>query len=442
MKYTLHTGDSAEILKRYPDNSFDSVVTDPPYGIGFLGKDWDSHTGTVELWREVYRVLKPGGHLLAFSAARTYHHLASNIEDVGFEIRDQIMWIYGSGFPKSQDVGRTIQRQLGVKETKSNENHRVKKNASSLYESGHLKDEIKGDVVCTDLIAKEWEGWGTNLKPAHEPIVMARKPMKNSVAENVQIYGTGAINVDGCRVIAEKQERFPANLIHDGSDEVLENFPHTISGGVKPEYGTKTKNIKYDTLYPSGRDSPNGTFEANEGSASRFFYEAKPDTGRFPANLILDEVAGEMLDEQAPNVGNMFNAKRTKDSNTGTGASLTRDKHTGEDNGIYDGLGGASRFYYCPKVSKKERGLGNNHPTVKPIDLMAYLIRLVTKKGGTVLDPFNGSGSTGLACVKEGMDYVGIDLSQDYIDISTKRIEAYKKQLNPTTYNQLFEENK
>ena len=308
---TLHTGNSAEVLKQYPDNHFDSIVTDPPYGIEFLGKDWDKNTGPIEVWRECLRVLKPGGHLLAFSAARTYHRLASNIEDIGFEIRDQIMWVYGSGFPKSHNVGNKL--------------------------------------------GEEYKGIGTALKPAHEPIVMARKPFNGTVAKNVLEYGTGGINIDKCRVGSEERE------------------------------------------------------------------------GRFPANIIFDEEAGKVLDEQSGTKGgNNKGAYTYKDKEYQVEGFINNVKPNSPSN--YGDTGGASRFFYCPKVSRKERNIGdmaNNHPTVKPISLMKYLVTLVTPKGGKVLDPFNGSGSTGMAVKEFGGEYTGIDLDPHYIEISTKRIEAW-----------------
>jgi DNA modification methylase len=436
MEYTLHNGNSAEILKQYPDNHFDSIVCDPPYGISFLGKSWDSNVGEEEVYRECLRVLKPGGHILAFSAARTYHHLAMALEMAGFEIRDQIMWIYGSGFPKSQDVGKSIQRSLGVKESKPQKgfNGFAHKNGTAFVEDWNRQEEKNPEVVCTDPEAIQWQGWGTSLKPAHEPICMARKPMKNSVSKNVQEWGTGALNIEATRV----------------GDEKI-----TTIGGFPKEHDWQSRTT-YNTI--------------NE-----------THIGRFPANVIMDSEAGKILDQQAPKTGNLFKGKRTKNSTTGTGFSLTKEKHEGEDNGVFDGLSGASKFFYCPKVSRKERHIGydlntvpineyndpakvkehplwdesigssvsrlqdkirktnppgNNHPTVKPIELMKYLIKLITPPNGTVLDPFNGSGSTGCAAVELGHHYTGIDLDEKYIEISKKRIEEYNKETN--TFSQLF----
>lgn len=396
MTYNVIQGNSAEVLKQYPDNYFDSVICDPPYGINFLGKDWDSNTGEEEVYRQCYRVLKPGGHLLAFSAARTYHHLAMSVERSGFEIRDQIMWVYGSGFPKSQDVGRQIQKSLGVKETKRIKTHDLRSNALM---DGKGQAELD-QVIATDPEAKRWSGWGNALKPAHEPIVVAQKPMKQALYKNVQEWGVGALNIDACRVgDSESIGRFPANLIHDGSQEVVELFPD--------------------------------------------------------------------------NCGNAAQATRTKSGETGTGNSLTRYKNAGEDNGYYDGLGSAARFFYCAKVSRGERNIGcedsgalfsgvksgggdandarraivnnpdlkhNNHPTVKPVDLMRYLVKLVTPANSRVLDPFCGSGSTGMAAVELGHEFVGIELDPRYCDIARRRIQGWIDQLDPITRSPLFGE--
>jgi site-specific DNA-methyltransferase (adenine-specific) len=277
-----------------PDCSVDAIVTDPPYGLSFMGKKWDYDVPSVDVWAECLRALKPGGHLLAFAGTRTQHRMAVRIEDAGFEIRDMIAWVYGSGFPKSLN----------------------------------LKDE--------------WQGWGTALKPALEPITVARKPLVGTVAENVLQHGTGAINVDGGRV---EGGRWPANFIHDGSEEVVGLFPQS-NGGAFP----KKSNI------PTGKHYDGGW-------------------------------------------GAVDNKERTE-----------------------MGSGSAARFFYCAKASKADRG-ENHHPTVKPTDLMRYLCRLVTPPNGIVLDPYNGSGSTGCAAVLEGFQYIGIEREAEYIAISEKRIQ-------------------
>lgn len=328
MSFKVINGDNLVVLKTMEDNSVDSIVTDPPYGISFLSKGWDEHTGLVETYKECLRVLKPGGHILAFSAARTYHKLATSIEEAGFEIRDQIMWIYSSGFPKSQDVGKNIQRSTGIVSE-----------------------------------AQQWEGWGTALKPGHEPIVMARKPAKQSIAKNVQEHGTGALHIDACRIPGEDL-KYPANGM---------------------------ARLTFNQATP----------EKWEGD------ETVNDKGRFPSNVI-----GDIPEYQ--------------------------------------------KFFYCPKVNRNERhtgfvdttSIGNNHPTVKPVTLMSYLCKLITPPGGTVLDPFNGSGSTGMAAVENGFDYIGIELDPAYVEISIKRIESWTakeakatkvKTKVTTKFNELFE---
>jgi len=360
-------GNNVDVLKTFPDNHFDSIVTDPPYGIDFLGKAWDANTGALETYQECLRVLKPGGHIVAFSAARTYHHLAVTIEAAGFEIRDQIMWIYSSGFPKSQDIGRSIQRSLGVKEKKARpdlkETGRGLDNFSHNMDGGSKKES--GDqVVCTDPEAKAWSGWGTQLKPAHEPIVLARKPIKLSIAKNCQHWGVGALNIDATRVLYNDKKDMPGsnNVGSDGN----------TFGNFNPEKTDKDL-------------STEGGWDPNE-------------QGRFPSNVI-----GDIPDYQ--------------------------------------------KYFYCPKVSRKERHIGydtsgqttdpadepgNNHPTVKPIELMKYLIRLITPAGGRVLDPFNGSGSTGCAAVELDYEYTGIELDAKYVAIAEKRIAAWYEQTHLT----------
>lgn len=415
--YTLHLGDCLEAMRAMADNSVDSIVTDPPYGIRFMGKSWDgadieeraayrssmpSHaaacgaTGghrsvaaeagkydltpagmrafqgfTLEWAVECLRVLKPGGHLLSFAAARTYHHMAVGIEMAGFEIRDQIMWVFGSGFPKSHN--------------------------------------LKG----------EHDGWGTALKPAHEPICMARKPFAATVAANVALHGTGALNIDACRVTptgerlgggdesgksakpegwarpwmddpdhvakhnakvtanvdkASQLGRWPANLIHDGSDVIVAMFP-AEAGAAAPVMGTEptANGFSGPVKYSGMRERVAGAFHNDNGSAARFFYCAK--TSRADRHEGLD------------NPGAQF-----KQGNTLRKVALTDTK-------------------------------GNNHPTVKPTDLMAYLLRLVTPLGGTTLDPFMGSGSTGKAAMREGFNFIGCEQDPAYMAIARARIQ-------------------
>lgn len=383
--WELKLGNCKELIKDLEDNSIDSIVTDPPYELGFMGKKWDNSgiAYDVELWTECLRVLKHGGHLLAFSGSRTYHRMAVAIEDAGFDIRDQIMWIYGSGFPKSHNIGKAI-------------------------------DNMQGD-------AKEWNGWGTALKPAHEPICVARKPLIGTVAENVLQYGTGGINIDGCRIgkrennesgwsqtgskasenramsganyeRSPKNEigvgRWPANLIHDGSEEVLAGFPESIStGGKTAGFGSKTNpaNIAF-----GNRLGANAGGLGDRGSAARFFYCAKA-------------------------------SKKDRDA----GCEGMEAKHTGtyaQDKWSKNNMGNTPDAIRMPRQ--------NHHPTVKPTDLMRYLCRLVTPPNGIILDPFTGSGSTGKAAILEGFRFVGFDMQSEYIDIASARIKDAKKKIN------------
>ena len=371
MQFTIRQGMNQDILKSYPDNHFDSIVTDPPYGIEFLGKDWDSNTGAVETWEQCFRVLKPGGHILAFSAARTYHNLATNIESVGFEIRDQLMWIYASGFPKAQDMGKAIDKR-----------------------------EIKNN----------WHGWKTALKPAHEPIVMARKPFKGSCIDNVLEHSTGALNIDASRVEWEQDEagRFPSNVFGEIPDyqkyfycpKVSRAERHTGFESVpQPEPFNNPDEMKKHPLWdPSIGTNSHRLMtkirEHNKGS--------------------LDHIA----------TGNNF----------GDGLATGVDIMTKAKGYTQDGTLGRMKdaMHSSPTV-------GNNHPTVKPVALMSYLVKLVTPEGGKVLDPFSGSGSTGMACVEHGFDYTGCELDPAYVEIATKRINGwYNKTLPDNNFKELF----
>ena len=353
-EYKLHLGNCLDHLEFMPDNSVDSIVTDPPYGLSFMGKKWDYDVPSVEIWAECLRVLKHGGHLLSFAGTRTQHRMACNIEDAGFEIRDMIAWVYGSGFPKSHN--------------------------------------LKND----------WEGWGTALKPALEPVTVARKPFKGTAAANVLEHGTGAINIDGCRVGNEERSyspkgtstnasmirvpehrlgtageevtvtgRWPANLIHDGSDEVLAAFPAN-AGAAAPVKGTEDSAASTGSV-TGKRARVKGAFHADSGSAARFFYCAKASR----------KERNEGLQDPGPQFQH--------------GATLRKVENTDTK--------------------------GNNHPTVKPTDLMAYLCRLVTPPGGVVLDPFMGSGSTGKAALREGFGFIGMEMDPDYFEIAKTRIK-------------------
>jgi DNA modification methylase len=428
------------------DNSIDAIVTDPPYGLSFMGKRWDYDVPDEDIWRECLRVLKPGGHLLAFAGTRTQHRMAVRIEDAGFEIRDMIAWVYGSGFPKSLDVSKAIDRQRddteqvyqvtawirSARDAAGKSNRDIDDAFGFAGMAGHwtstksqpavptldqipklldvlglslddVPDEIR-ELIWTlngnkgqpgaawferevvgsvtkgssplannhngrwndgqedgtfnitapaTAAAKEWAGWGTALKPALEPITVARKPIVGTVANNVLTWGTGGVNVDGSRIPCESgQGRWPANLIHDGSEEVVGLFPQTNSGGF---CGT--------TQQPT-----NGQSKGKERQRTR--EDRLPDSGS------------------------------------------------------------AARFFYCAKASKADRGDANHHPTVKPTDLMRYLCRLVTPPNGTILDPFMGSGSTGKAAIMEGFRFIGIEREAEYLEIARARIDHVTKEPN------------
>jgi len=395
-------GDCLEVLKIMPDNSVDSIVTDPPYELGFMGKKWDS-TGiayNVELWQECLRVLKYGGYLLAFGGTRTYHRMACAIEDAGFEIRDQIQWIYGSGFPKSMDISKAIDKKAGAERKvigQLKRNDRVLPSGQGGYH-GRLheqyqekgRESIKLDITApsTDE-AKQWEGWGTALKPANEPIVVARKPLsEKTVADNVLKWGTGGINIDGCRVPTDEDRSRPIGP---------QNNANTYMKGWK---GGKT--------------------------------ESHPQ-GRFPANIIFDEKAGRLLDEQSGISKGSNSGIRKAGSEFGQGSGWNKHKNKDTFRVGHNDSGGASRFFYCAKASKKERR-ESKHPTVKPLNLMRYLVRLVTPPNGTALDPFAGSGTTLEAAMLEGFCFVGIEEQAEYIP----DIQARVKQAQAQSQQSLF----
>ena len=383
MKNKILCGDSLEVLKDFEDNYFDSVVTDPPYGLAFMGKKWDYDVPQVELWKEVYRVLKSGGHLLSFAGSRTYHRMAVNIEDAGFEIRDMLGWLYGSGFPKSHNIGKAVDKIQGNKREEVEEEHWGRKNRNKEYSANVFNGNRDNDeTINKRTITKgnsQWEGWGTALKPAHEPIVMARKPFNTSVAENVLTHGTGGINIDECRVGTESIGRFPANIIHDGSEEVLEIFPETKSGT-----GAIRKNAK--GLFGLGGDNkPNIEYD-DKGSAARFFYCAK--ASKAERNMGLDDYEEKQV----------------------TDGTIRSNQET-------------ARTFGANSAKRK-----NYHPTVKPIKLMEYLVRLVTPKEGIVLEPFAGSGTTLIACKQQGFNYIGIERDQEYCDIAEARLKAVQVQ--------------
>jgi site-specific DNA-methyltransferase (adenine-specific) len=373
-----------------------------------MGKGWDHGVPGVEFWTEALRVAKPGAHLLAFGGTRTYHRLACAIEDAGWEIRDCVMWVYGSGFPKSHDVSKAIDKAAGAEREVVGETKRGAQSEST-GRYGACGDGITPTAPATDA-ARQWSGWGTALKPAWEPIIVARKPLVGTVAENVLTHGTGAINVDGCRVGANggtrrdgkgsepndsgwenmrghgvatiNAGRWPANLIHDGSEEVVGLFPATKSGGLSGV--TYHTNAKPGDGWGRIGNGGSGTCHSDCGSAARFFYCAKASKA--------DRDEGceglELVTHQS-----------------GMGGAMPVD----DDGNARDRFKAQSR---------------NHHPTVKPSDLMRYLCRLVTPPGGVVLDPFTGSGSTGKAATLEGFRFIGIEREAEYVEIAKARIAA------------------
>ena len=431
MSYTLLEGSNLDLLPTLPDCSVDAIVTDPPYELGFMGKSWDASgiAYSVDLWRECLRVLKHGGHLLAFGGSRTYHRLACAVEDAGFEIRDQIMWVYGSGFPKSMDISKAIDKAAGAEREVKKVPPRPTTSGTMLGSSDTRPwiersrelgyHEVAGDTAITDE-AKQWSGWGTALKPAHEPIVVARKPLDGTVANNVLKHGVGGFNIDACRVphLSEADRasatpqgrvtsnrnagaapdvendgrhdvprpdtslgRFPANFIHDGSEEVTALFPDTKSG-------TAIRNKSGGNTFGGNNPKPplDDLGYNDQGSAARFFYCAKASKAERNAGLDIDQ----------------FPLRHYTNAN----------KMGGENDTMLTGSGN-------PRDSRKQ----NFHPTVKPIALMRYLIRLVTPPNGTVLDPFAGSGTTLVAAIQEGMQPIGIELTEDYWQIIHARCE-------------------
>ncbi len=465
MTLALHLGDCLDVLRTLPDCSVDAVVTDPPYGLAFMGKRWDYDVPSVAIWAECLRVLKPGGHLLAFAGTRTQHRMAVRIEDAGFEIRDMIAWVYGSGFPKSLDVSKAIDKRggsvAGFEQFRDAVRAAMKRSGVSRSQlqaalGNHMlshyltagsqpavpnlrdyriirdtvrlgsefdvlfADEAEREVVGQDTKARstsgksalptvggstvyeswditapatpeaqQWAGWGTALKPALEPITMARKPLAGTVAANVLEHGTGALNVDGCRVGMNDYDRW-------------EYIPNRCGWKDGAEYASAKPCVGLATNF-------------GEQERGRIISDVMLTKGRWPANLIhdgSDEVVG--LFPQTTS-----GANPTRRGGMGYhGAEGQEQCHAprGQD------TGSAARFFYTAKASKDDRDGGNTHPTVKPTDLMRYLCRLVTPPGGMVLDPFMGSGSTGKAAMLEGFGFIGIEREPSYHAIAEQRI--------------------
>ena len=432
MTWDVTEGDCLETLAGVGANTYDSIVSDPPYGLGFMGKGWDHQVPGVPFWAEFLRVAKPGAYMLAFGGTRTWHRMAVAIEDAGWEIRDTVMWMYGSGFPKSHNIGKAIDKAAGAEREQVLATGGLHKN-KNLNDDGWVKigDDapmMDSNTPATDL-ARKWEGWGTALKPAWEPIILARKKPDGTVAGNAERWGCGGLNIDGTRVGSE--------------------------GTTRTSNGVRSNGVAFSASV--------------DGSLSTAGIYGSP-SGRWPANLILDPEAGAMLDEQAGDASvhkaGVYATGRPApwwpggSNNIGRNGSSTR--------GVfgYGDTGGPSRFFYCPKASKADRNSGcegmpeevsdklgqrhvtgpnangdrqewkpqpraNHHPTVKPHDLMRYLCRLVTPPGGTILDPFTGSGSTGKAAMTEGFSFHGCELDPEYAAIARARIEAAQRERGP-----------
>lgn len=408
MNIQMHNSDCLDVMRGMDANSIDAIVTDPPYGLAFMGRRWDYQLPPMEIWREALRVAKPGTHLLAFGGSRTYHRMACAIEDAGWEIRDCIMWVYGSGFPKSMDVGKAIDKHFGAERkvvgvsNRGSGASRVKLENHSKGDTGIGMLDGSGKTFAITAPAsdeaKKWNGYGTCLKPAFEPIIVARKPLDGTVVSNVLKWGTGALNIDGCRVPTDDN----------------------LNGGAYSKNGHRS-GLKGDirNSAAAGMFAPGKTVDG----------EYRQPLGRFPANLVHDgseEVLAcfpESKGALAPVMGKCGNQK----------------SHIG-DRGIYGcyemrdtpmfprgDSGSAARFFYCAKASRKERGEGNGHPTVKPIALMRWLITLVAPPNAVVLDPFMGSGTTGVAALQLGRRFIGVEREAEYYEIAERRIASARE---------------
>ena len=370
-------GDCIETMNQMEPESVDAIVTDPPYGLGFMGKKWDDLPPSQEWAEACYRVLKPGGHIAAFGGTRTWHRLAVAIEDAGFEMRDSLAWLYGSGFPKSMDISKAIDKAAGAERQRVPYSGGAAPGAGNFGGGGtrYVGTKVGGDAITPEAV--QWDGWGTALKPAFEPIVLARKPLaEKTVARNVLAHGTGAINVDACRIKGEPIE------IH-----------------------ARTGNM-------TGANSMAGVSTGSTGTG-----EFRTD-GRWPANVLLDQHAAAWVDEQSGEAGGHGGARKPNAASLGV---------TGWKGGAWDSndSGGASRFFYSAKAPKSERPNvdGVQHPTVKPLAIMEWLINLITPPNGVLLDPFAGSGTTLEAARKAGFSSIGIEAEEVYLPLIDQRLQ-------------------
>lgn len=394
-------GDCLELMAQMPENSIDAIVTDPPYELGFMGKSWDA-SGIAfcpDTWKLAWRVLKPGGHMVAFGAPKNYHRLACAIEDAGFEIRDSLMWVFGSGFPKSLNISKAIDRAagaerevVGIKVRGDVQKAKLSGSTYAAADANKGNEKIFGYGVeeitapATDE-AKEWEGWGTALKPAYEPIVLARKPLsEKTVAENVLRWGTGALNIDATRVDYQND---------------ADRFSATPQGKCTAKSGALAGGVQHD--------------------GDRAEFERPELKGRWPANLCHDGSQGvlDLFPQTAPSKAGIRNNSNKGHEGWSSGTFRSGPLYSGHND-----EGSAARFFYCAKASKQDRA-GSKHPTVKPINLMRWLIRMVTPTNGTVLDPFAGSGTTGAAAAEEGLRSILIEREAEYFEDINKRMSSY-----------------
>lgn len=439
---TIYHGDCLDVIPGL--EAISAIVSDPPYGIEFMGREWDKGVPGAVFWKEMLAVMTPGAHLLSFGGTRTYHRLICAIEDAGFEIRDCLMWLYGSGFPKSLDISKAIDKEAGADREVVGEyqvSNRFDDHAGSMMSASNSGGNKSAKVDITAPAtpdAEHWQGWGTALKPSYEPICLARKPFKKSVVKNVLEHGTGGINVDGCRIASSKpvqlsaskgdpfgvgkypkgegrlyqdRGRWPANVMLTHHPECEKVGMKKIKGCGRPNcegklYSaeTRTKYGKYeDNIYKSPHTGKDGLETVED-------WNCHPDC---PVRL-LDEQSGELT-------SGVLKPYKEKHKNASS-YKMERDKNYTSKGSS----GGASRFFYTAKASKADRSSGglvdNIHPTVKPVDLLKYLIRLITPPGGIVLDPFMGSGSTLYAAKESGFKAIGIELEEKYCETASRRL--------------------
>lgn len=423
--YILLNDDCLNALKKIPDSSIEAVCTDPPYGLskqpdiaevmqhwingdtyehkstGFMGKSWDSFVPGPEYWREVYRVLKPGGHAAIFAGSRTQDLMSIALRFAGFEIRETIMWVYGAGMPKSLDVSKAIDKSFGAeREVVGVRKHPTLKDTSKIDRQGNhqfngantIKDEWELTAPATDQ-AKQWQGWGTALKPAYEPIILVRKPLEGTVAQNVLKWGVGGINIDECRVELSNE-----------ADKAQFEFNHAVGTRLPEEYADKKLGL-------------------HDGGWMQQVGEKETPTGRWPANIChdgSDEVVEMFPTSGSGNGKGAYNYAGREYNNKDT-SMFNGDKPQAPSN--YNETGSAARFFYSSKATKKDRGDGNTHPTVKPVKLMEWLVKMITPTNGKCLDPFMGSGTTGVACMNANRKFIGIEMDEGYFQIAKKRIE-------------------